>query len=271
MKLKSIAWLLSGVGAGMLIYGAVVEANRLTLVRKTLRLKAWPKRLEGFRIALLADFHLRDPYSLDLALKAVRTAVAEKPDMIVFAGDLIGYWKEGTAQLLEEALSPLLGSGIPAVAVPGNHEYWGGRPEYLEPVLEQYNIVLLRNKSVEIGDIQWVGVDSLNAGEADPCAALRAVGSKPLIAVWHEPDAVDMLPRGCDLMLSGHSHGGQFIFPGGLVPMTSKNGRRYLAGFYPDAPTPLFVTRGVGTTGPPARFLCPPEVVLITLKGQEML
>ena len=266
MKLKSLAWLLTGVGSGMLVYGALYEANRLVLNRKTLRLKDWPKKLNGYRIALLADFHLRDRYSLELALKAVQQAVDEKPDMIVLAGDLIGYWKDETASLLEEALSPLRGSGLPVLAVPGNHEYWGGRPEYLEPVFDQYNIVLLRNSSKLIGGIRWVGVDSLNAGEADPCQALDGVGPDPLIALWHEPDAVDLLPRGCDLMLSGHSHGGQFVLPGGLVPMTSRNGRRYRSGFYPDAPTPLFVTRGVGTTGPPSRFLCPPEVVVLTLQ-----
>jgi hypothetical protein len=88
---------------------------------------------------------------------------------------------------------------------------------------------------------------------------------RPRLAIWHEPDAVRFLPAVFDLMLSGHSHGGQFVFPGGFIPMTTKNGRKYIGGFYSNATTPLFVTKGVGTTGPPSRFLCPPEVVLLTL------
>jgi uncharacterized protein len=269
LKLKSLAWLVAGAGTGMLVYGALIESKRLVVSRKTLRLKGWPKRLSDFRIALLADFHIRDQYSVQLALRAVQAAVDDKPDMIVFAGDLVGYWKEATAELLDEVLSPLWNSAIPAVGVPGNHEYWRGGPEYLEVIFDRYNIVLLRNRSILMGGIQWVGIDSLNAGRADPCMALRQVGPEPLVAIWHEPDAVDALPQGCDLMLSGHSHGGQFVLPGGFVPMTSRNGKRYLAGFYPDAPTPLFVTRGVGTTGPPSRFLCPPELVILTLRGIE--
>ena len=75
-----------------------------------------------------------------------------------------------------------------------------------------------------------------------------------------------MLPKDkAILQLSGHSHGGQFKVPYNLTPMTSANGDKYRDGFYPDASTPLFVTRGVGTTGPPSRFLCPPQVAILTL------
>jgi predicted MPP superfamily phosphohydrolase len=66
-------------------------------------------------------------------------------------------------------------------------------------------------------------------------------------------------------MMSGHSHGGQFRFPGGYTPMHTDLGRAHPRGFYPDAPTPLYVSRGIGTTGPPSRFNCPPEVAILTL------
>jgi predicted MPP superfamily phosphohydrolase len=87
----------------------------------------------------------------------------------------------------------------------------------------------------------------------------------PAIALWHEPDLVWMLPKGCSLQLSGHYHGGQFKIPPGYPPMTTRNGQIYIDGFYPEAETPIFVTRGVGTTFLPSRFQCPPEVAVLTL------
>jgi predicted MPP superfamily phosphohydrolase len=87
----------------------------------------------------------------------------------------------------------------------------------------------------------------------------------PVIVLWHEPDAVDLLPSGAHLMIAGHSHGGQWRFPWGWTPMTTRNGRKYIEGFFPDAPTPLYVSRGVGTTGPPARLGALPEVSILRL------
>ncbi len=66
-------------------------------------------------------------------------------------------------------------------------------------------------------------------------------------------------------MIAGHSHGGQFRTPWGWPPMRTENGSRYLEGFFPDARTPLYVSRGVGTTFLPSRLFCPPEVSLLTL------
>jgi len=149
--------------------------------------------------------------------------------------------------------------------VPGNHEYWQGDACLMEPILAELGVKLLRNESWVHEEITWAGVDSGVAGEANPFMAMESVEKKPVITLWHEPDMVDYLPLGSALMISGHSHGGQFRFPGGFIPMTTRYGKRYLEGFYPEARTPLYVSRGVGTTGPPSRFLCPPEVSLLTL------
>lgn len=80
---------------------------------------------------------------------------------------------------------------------------------------------------------------------------------------------VDQLPIEASLMLSGHSHGGQFISPWGWAPMKTRGGKKYVRGFYPDAPTPIYVSRGLGTTGPPSRLFCPPEVTILTLTSSR--
>jgi uncharacterized protein len=255
----------------MLLYGVLVESEKLVVRRHRMRLKRWPDRLEDYRIVLIADFHLRDRHTVELTRRAVEAAVAESPDIIVIAGDFVGYWKPESPWLIGEALDPLREFSGKVIAVPGNHDYWSGDASLLEPICEELDIRLLRNESHIQDGIQWVGIDSLNAKRSDVSAAIRDLESRiadfgePTIVIWHEPDAVDQLPTVFDLMLSGHSHGGQFVFPGGFIPMKTKNGRKYIGGFYPNAPTPLFVTRGIGTTGPPSRFLCPPEIVLLTL------
>jgi hypothetical protein len=166
---------------------------------------------------------------------------------------------------LAEALDPVLLMEGSAVAVAGNHEYVCGTPEFLRPILDRVNTKLLRNELWVHQGIQWIGIDSANAHRANPFLAMQDMSDDPAVVLWHEPDVVEWLPDGADLMLSGHTHGGQFRFPGGIVPMTTENGRRYLDGWFPEAPTPLFVTRGIGTTGPPSRFLCAPQVAILNL------
>jgi predicted MPP superfamily phosphohydrolase len=260
-----LGFLIAGASAAMLTYGVLYESHRLVVERHTLRLRGWKRSLNGFKIALLADLHLRDVYSVELAQRAVAAALDHEPDMVVLAGDIVGYWKDESEDMLADVLEPLLLMDGSVVAIPGNREYWNGDASQLAPVLDTLNIKLLRNECWHHAGIDWIGIDSANAGKSDPYAALAGASDGAAIVLWHEPDMVDSLPFEADLMLSGHSHGGQFVFPGGLVPMTSRNGKKYLSGFFPDAKVPLYVSRGIGTTGPPSRFLCPPEVSILTL------
>lgn len=254
----------TAVGAGMLLYGALVEANNPVIERHTLALPGWPEWLRGYRIAVLADFHVRDRYSMAVAQKAVAMALDEEPDMVALTGDLVARWKPEIPHMIGDVLEPLLVMNGNVVAVPGNHEYDDGDPSILGLIMDELNIRLLRNESYKHEGITWVGIDSATVGAARPETAMEGVKG-PAICLWHEPDLVKMLPEGCVLQLSGHTHGGQFRFPGGFTPMHTNLGRKYVRGYFPLADTPLYVSRGIGTTGPPSRFLCPPEVSILTL------
>ncbi len=269
MRFRDLAFLTGVAGAATLAYGALVEANQLVIERLSLHLQGWPKRLDGFKIAVLGDLHVRGLYSVRLSKRAVQAALGESPDMVVLVGDLVAYWSAETPAMLGDVLEPLLLMNGNAVAIPGNHDYCCGPVDNLAAILGELNIRLLRNESWRHQGITWVGIDSYNARQANPKLAMETAELEPRIALWHEPDLVDQLPAGCVLQLSGHSHGGQFRLPFGFTPMHSENGKRYPRGFYPGASTPLYVTRGVGTTGPPSRFLCPPEVSVLTLFGAE--
>jgi predicted MPP superfamily phosphohydrolase len=231
-------------------------------------LPGWPDSHDGYRIGLIADSHVRDSHTVDLTQRALDFLTSEKPDMIVFAGDMVEKWNRRSIEKVYEALLPLQGYEGPVLAVPGNHDYYGpGDPDLLRPLYQHFGIELLRNDCWHHDGINWVGIDSACAGMADPYWAVRQADPvHPTVVVWHEPDAVQWLPRGPDLMLSGHSHGGQFTTPWGWAPMTSRLGKKYLRGYYPDAPVPIYVSRGLGTTGPPSRLFCRAEATILTLR-----
>lgn len=267
MKLKNLLWGATALGAGALLYGALFETDKLVIERRTLRLKGWPRRLDGYRIALMADLHLRDKETLSLARRSVSAILDEQPDMTVIAGDIVAYWKRGMLDMVEFALCELVLLNNRVIAVPGNHDYFAGDPEWLRPVLKNVGVRLLRNECYREDGINWIGVDSAAVGEHDPYTAIRQSDvAEPMVVVWHEPDMVEELPRGPSLMLAGHSHGGQFTTPWGWAPMTTNLGTKYLRGYYPSAPTPLYVSRGLATTGPPSRLFCRPEVTLLTIR-----
>ncbi|HEY3781611.1 MAG TPA: metallophosphoesterase [Fimbriimonadaceae bacterium] len=260
----------AAASAATLIYGAVHAANQLVVERRTLRLPRWPADKNGYRIALIADLHVRDRYSAALCRRAAEAMIEEEPDMFIIAGDFVNNYRLNFAWLLEEALGPLRNFKGRVLGVPGNHDYWEGDPRVLGPVLEELGIKLLRNETYHCDDIAWVGVDSAIALAADPFSLMAELKPDETgVVLWHEPDFVEMLPVGAALMLAGHSHAGQFRFPWGWTPMNTMFGEKYVEGFYPEAPTPLYVTRGIGTTGPPSRLGVLPEVAILTLKNDE--
>lgn len=266
MRLDRLFWGAVTLGAGALLYGALFETDKLHVVRRSLRIPRWPTGLDGYKIAVLADAHVRDHDSILMTQIAVEHALRDKPDMVVIPGDTIAYWKKDVLEMVEVAYAGLKMMHGKVVAVPGNHDYFAGFAEWLTPTFEQLGIKMLQNEVWHCDGVNWVGVDSEIAGRADPYGAImKSDPSEPIVIVWHEPDMVDVLPWGPELMISGHSHGGQFIAPWGWAPATSKLGRKYLRGFYPEAQVPLYVSRGIGTTGPPARLFCPAEVSILTL------
>lgn len=271
MKLLRAFTTLTLTGAAILLYGALVEVDKLTLERRDLRLRRWPRAKNGFKIGFVADLHLRDSQTIELTKRAIWTLIEESVDIVVIGGDFVSSWREDSPWILGEALEALVGMDCPVIGVPGNRDYYGGDASYLEPILNELGIQLLRNECTSLLGINWVGIDSANEHKSDLVSAFGGVRpDQPTIVLWHEPDVVDQLPPGdAVLMLSGHSHGGQFTTPWGWAPVTTVNGRIYMRGYYPDAPTPLYVSRGLGTTGPPSRLFCRPEVTVLTLFSDD--
>lgn len=257
-------WLAAGAGA--LAYGAFVEARSLKCESHALRLRHCPPELCGFRIGFFADLHIRDRQTMRLTRQALAWLMEQNPDVLVIGGDLVDRNIPHYRDLLDSALYDLHFFAGKSVAIPGNRDHDRGDVKHVREIVESFGCRFLQNEVWSHGGVEWVGIDSANGGSPQPYSTLmQADVTKPLVVLWHEPDMVDLLPVGPELMLSGHSHGGQFGTPWGWTPMKTRNGRNYVRGYYPKAPTPLYVTRGLGTTFFPSRLFCPPEVSVLTL------
>jgi uncharacterized protein len=260
------------VGAGVYPF---LEAKWCRVVRRTITVPNLPHPFRGMTVALLADVHHGPFVPLAYVRHVVAMTNALKPDIIALVGDYVHRHESYIAPAIETLgkLKAIIGK----FAVRGNHDnrnYHGiedfqprSRTALAEaklPELDNTGVWLERNGSrLRIG-----GVGDLWTDHQDLAASLGdATESDATILLSHNPDFVEMI---CDcrvgLVLSGHTHGGQIIVPGFGAPIVpSRYGQKYLYGLVQGPCCRVFVTRGAGTIAPPVRFLCRPEVVLITL------
>jgi predicted MPP superfamily phosphohydrolase len=263
--------------AGLALYAGEFERHWLDVRQVSIRLGNLPEGLRGFRIVQLADFHYGE-YSEPTYLRAaVDVTNSLNPDMVTLTGDFISagplvrrisqQFAYHCAALLSRIECPI------RYAVMGNHDAIVGRIAVTD-ALTTHGIPVLHNQSVPIergGGRLWLAglADALIGAEVDLDAAIprrRDPKKEPLILMGHEPDYADHVTgSGVDLMLSGHTHGGQIRIP--FVPLFDLPplGRKYVEGLFGIGGLQLYVTRGLGTVGVPFRFRCRPEITVITL------
>jgi predicted MPP superfamily phosphohydrolase len=193
----------------------------------------------------------------------VQLVESEQPDLIVITGDSINVTSDypGLADVLRQIQAPL---GVWVVR--GNHEdWWPVKDE--KQFYESAGARLLVNSSAEVREGIWlIGLDDLYAGSPDAAAALRGVPESAYkIALFHSPPYFDKMAGRCDLVLAGHSHGGQVSLPIYGPVWTPPFVGKYLEGWFEERGTRMYVSRGVGTSIVDARFWCRPEIATITI------
>jgi predicted MPP superfamily phosphohydrolase len=265
---------LAGLGAAGATIGADafgLEANRVLLTRHDIPVPGLPSPLNGIRIAQITDVHL--PGNQMAARAALEHVRRERPEIVVINGDMTE--KLEAADQVREFVSRARGT-LATVAILGNWEYNVGLVgEIARNVYRGTGVDLLVNESkvVALGSAQLalVGLDDVLLGTSDLLTARREV-PQGAIEVWlvHEPMFADMLNPHSDprpiMLLAGHTHGGQIRIPF-VPPLRPVGAGRFLEGWYRDTPVPLYVSHGVGTTGIPARFRCPAELAVFTLRA----
>ncbi len=296
-----LRWLaaLGAAGAATLGYGIYEPLMRPRITRYDLRPARWPAGSE-LTIAVLADFHACDPWmSAERIRSIVATTNALGADLIALLGDFVVsdrfYRRFATgdvapqewAQALAQLRAPL---GVHAIL--GNHEWWsdakvqetGQGPPASRGFLEAAGIPVYENDVVRLAkgaQAFWlaglgdqiaflpsrrlhpgrrIGVDDLNLTLA------KVIDDAPVILLAHEPDIAPRVPERVSLMLSGHTHGGQVRLFGWSPIVPSRYGNRFAYGHVRER-CDLIVSGGLGCSIFPIRIGMPPEIVVVTLRG----
>ena len=272
---------MAGVAAaGLVAYPTEIARHELDVTRIPIHLPNLPDSFRGMRIAQISDIHY-DEYTEPFFVRStVEKVNALKPDMVLLTGDYVsdGPLAPRFAARHAGACAEILG-GIACplrYSVLGNHDAGVGAA-MVEDALASYGIPLLANrywpverdgKRIWICGVQDPGSQTPDLGKALPSARSATHGNRkePIILMAHAPDYADrVVGHGVDLVLAGHTHGGQVRIP--FVPPIDLPalGRKYIQGHFQLADMQLYVNRGIGTVGVPIRFRCPPEITILTL------
>jgi uncharacterized protein len=272
----------SGVtAASIALYAGEVSRHEIDVIERPISIRNLPTPFHGYRIVQISDIHIdeyTEPYFLDRVVKHIN---ALAPDLVLITGDFVTLGAltfvsannaaNRCAEILATLTAPL------RYAILGNHDVGVSAPLVIDalqkngtPVLVNQHIPIERN-----GSRFWLcGVEDPGTSHPDLDLTIPVRPDGPVILMAHEPDYVeDVLkhPRAplVDLILAGHSHGGQirlpFLGPLVLPPMA----KLYPEGHYHFNQLQLYVNRGLGTVGLPFRLNCPPEITVITLNPQQ--
>ena len=261
--------------AALVIWAFFIERNRLVVRHQTIQIDEWPKELSGIRIAVISDIHAGSRFIDDDKLRLIVRRTNElQPSLIVILGDYVTgrgrdtHPPERFALILKDLNAPL---GVYSVL--GNHDWWFDGKRVRE-ALEANGIRVLDDESTELrlptGSFWLVGLADLwtRPQRIEPTIAQIPHG-RPIIAITHNPDIFPRVPPRVQLLLAGHTHGGQVRFPLiGTVVQASDYGERYVRGHVFEQNHHLFVTTGIGTSIVPVRLSVPPEIVLLTIESQ---
>lgn len=263
--------------AGVGLYSGTHARHEFNVTHRTFAIRNLPDAFVGYRFVQMSDIHLEEytePWFLQRMIDHVN---ALNPDLVLFTGDLISRgpgsdriaWRAAgvAAELFEELKAPQ------RFAVLGNHDVAVGAQHVIQPLEAHGTPVLVDSYfPLERGtDVLWIaGSDDAGMRKPDLDLAVPARPNAPVILMCHEPDYADHVVRHprfplIDVMLSGHSHGGQVRLPlvGPLIlpPL----GKKYVEGHFQFGHMQLYVNRGIGTVGLPFRLNCPAELTHVTL------
>jgi hypothetical protein len=245
----------------------LVEAQGLHLRRVTIATPKLPPEVVRLRIVHFSDMHLGTLVGRRHLQRLVRLVAAQKPDLVVSTGDLVDGYIPRAGELAE--VLARLPAALGKFAVTGNHEYYAGLDYALDFMRRAGFRVLRQEAASPAGLVNLAGVDDPGWGKRLPDEAPVLAGldhRRFTILLKHRPLPTPASRRWADLMLSGHTHGGQ-VWPFGYIVALVYP---YLEGLYAlGRGHRLNVSRGAGTWGPPLRLFTPPEVVVIDLVREQ--
>jgi predicted MPP superfamily phosphohydrolase len=260
------------VTLGATVFSIWWALNRLAVRQVEIPLPHLPAEMDGFTIAHLSDLHLDLIHGRDWLSSIVEKTNALGPDLIAITGDLA----EGSVSQFGDEVAPIKDLSAPhgVFFVTGNHEYFHDLQGWLT-LLPELGVRVLRNERVPIesatGGFDLAGVDDHDGGRISPDHGPDLEGAlsgrnpgRALVLLAHQPRIMaEAAKAGVDLVLSGHTHGGQ-IWPFSYLVYLQQP---YVRGLKELGKTRLYLSSGTGFWGPPMRLGTTAEIALITLRA----
>ena len=262
--LKSLAVVSVGAVSGAAAWGFAYERHRIQRITRDLSVRGLPPALDGLRVGVITDVHHSAVVPAEDVTRAVALLTEVSPDIVVLGGDYVSFFDRQYAAPVAGLLAPLAGAPHGSFAVLGNHDDEREVPAALAGrgftvLKDQRTELSIRGERVDIAGIRFW---TKTAG--DVARVLKGTGGTTIL-IAHDPRRlVEAAALDVQLVLSGHTHGGQVILPAvGAIA-----GRKFpvLQGYATRDNTSIFVSRGVGTVYVPLRINCPPDVAVLTLR-----
>jgi predicted MPP superfamily phosphohydrolase len=267
-----------------------INARNLKRLNIHVDLKNLPSAFEGMKVGQITDIHAGPLVPRELIREGVDLIMSVHPDLIVLTGDFIsgatkilwttfGGFNQKHLDFCMEELSRLR-APMGIFAVLGNHDFWSGSEVAgrIGHGLENIGVKVLRNESVPLkkgGQALFIaGVDDYWEGSYSLSRALENVPEDACrILLSHNPDVnedIDNSREPIDLIIAGHTHGGQVVVPFlGAPYLPSPFGQKYRSGLVRDGKRQTFISNGLGLFFIPVRFNCPPDVSLLILRRKS--
>jgi uncharacterized protein len=256
-------------------YGMLIGKNGCDINEETILIPGLPHEWNGFSIGLVTDIHssmyMRKPEMAEY----VRRLNDLGTDIVVVGGDLVN-GSPDEIYPLAEAFSNLK-APMGAFGVLGNHDFYSRSPDTIARVASEAGIHMLRDERISLTRngtrLHLVGIDDVGSGNAAETKIRQAQGTirskGTQILLCHRPYFLEQAAAlGVDLVLSGHTHGGQLVFGriGNTAFTPAALASNYVWGHYRHDACQMYVSRGIGTVAVPVRINCPPELTRIVLR-----
>jgi predicted MPP superfamily phosphohydrolase len=269
----------AAVAVGLALDAGEIGRHDLVIERRTIRIPRLPEAFSGLRIAQISDIHFAEYTEPFFVERVVREVNALNADIVLLTGDFVTMAPVYKSEAQNYA--PVVAQHLSKISCPhrygvlGNHD-WMVNAHAVSDSLEAVGITILENENLPFerdGARLWIAgtVDALSQ-ECDIPRSLPRHAQKdkePVVLMVHEPDMLPAVAQlnAVDLMLSGHTHGGQVRLPFLPPIMLPPLGKRYVEGHFQLGRTQLYVNRGIGAVALPFRFRCPAEITEITLQS----